>query len=352
MAGKPVPIPQTFTNFTGSGRPGEIPVTGGTYNPITQTFTPTPVQGQNQTTPVVPQGGPPPEDPAVTAAKIAAKQRQDEIDELNRQRRQATEGAVKAAFALYGLSSLFPIIQKYAQQGLTEDEIYLNLRNTAEYKARFPAMEALSLKGRAITEAAYVDYETKAAQLEQQYGYPKGMVSGSITDLLVGDVSLAELNDRMILSAADSITAPADLKQQLKDYYNVDPDQALKAYYLDPDRALPILQMQSATARIGVQATRQGVSGIDRTLAEELQGLGVSEAAAQKGFGVVASQAGFTAGKGETTDNVDLTRGAFGNAESAAKTERIASGRVGAFQQGGGFAETNKGVAGLASAAG
>jgi hypothetical protein len=78
----------------------------------------------------------------------------------------------------------------------------------------------------------------------------------------------------------------------------------------------------------------------------------VSEAAAQKGFGVVASQAGFTAGKGETTDNVDLTRGAFGNAESAAKTERIASGRVGAFQQGGGFAETNKGVAGLASAAG
>lgn len=298
-------------------------------------------------------GGPvtPPEDPAVTAAKIAAEQRQREVDAENQRRRDATEGAVKAAFSLYGLSSLFPMVQKYAQQGLTEDEIYLNLRSTAEYKARFPAMETLAGKGRAISEAAYVDYERKAAQLEQRYGYPDGLVAGQVTTLLVGDVSLDELNDRMVLSAADSLTAPEDLKQQIKDYYNVNPEQALKAYYLDPEVALPILQKQSASARIGVQATRQGVTGIERGLAEELQALGVSEAAALKGFGTVASEAGFTAGRGETTTNPELTRGAFGNAAAAAKTDRIAGSRVAGFQQGGGVAETKTGLTGLGSAA-
>jgi hypothetical protein len=329
---------------------------GKPYNPLTGYFDPnTPKVAAPAPTP-----GPPPVDPneaariaakgATDAARIAAEQRQREIDAENQRRKDATEGAIKAAFDQYGLSSLFPVVKEYAQQGLTEDEIYLKLRATAEYKNRFPAMETLAQKGRAISEAAYVDYERKAAQLEQQYGYPKGMVAGQITTLLVGDVSLNELNDRMVLSAADSITAPQDLKQQIKDYYNVDPDTALKAYYLDPEVALPILQKQSAAARIGVQATRQGVAGIDRTLAEELQAIGVSEAAAVKGFGTVAAEQAFTAGRGETATNPELTRGVFGNAEAAKKTERIASSRTGAFQSGGGFTETKQGVTGLGAA--
>jgi hypothetical protein len=131
----------------------------------------------------------------------------------------------------------------------------------------------------------------------------------------------------------------------------VDPDEALKGYYLDPDVALPILQKQSASARIGVQATRQGVTGIGRTLAEELQGIGISEEEARKGFGTVASQSAFTVGKGETQTNVGLTRGTFGNAEEQAATERIAGTRVNTFRGSSDFAATKEGVRAIGSSA-
>ena len=291
------------------------------------------------------------EDPRITAARIAAQQAQAQADAAAAQRKAATSAAVKAAFQQYGLGSLFPMIEQWAQQGLTEDAIYLNLRTTPEYAARFPAMAALSAKGRAISEAAYVDYERTAAQLSQRYGYPTGLIdSNIITTLLTGEVSAAELQSRMVISAADSLTAPADLKQEIKDYFGVDPETALKAYYLDPSIALPVLERQSAMARIGVNAVRQDVAGIDVGLAGELQDQGVTEAQAKQGFGQVAAERGFTYGKGETQDNKGLTRGTFGNAAEAAQTDRIKAARVGTFTGGGGFEQDKGGNVGLGSA--
>jgi hypothetical protein len=293
---------------------------------------------------------PPPEDPAVTAAKIAAEQRQKELEAQEQARKNMTEGAVKAAFDMYGLSSLFPLIQQYAQQGLTEDQIYLNLRGTDAYKARFPAMEQLSKDGRAITEAAYIDYERKAAQMEQMYGLPKGMVMGSITDLLVNDVSAMELQDRIVLASADSITAPEDLKRQIQDYYGIDGEEAMRAYYLDPDIALPILQKQSAAARIGVQAVRAGVNGVGRSLAEELQGLGVTEEAAGKGFQQVSYQSGLMAGRGDVASQDTLIGANLkGNAQDTNVVTRAATARKNRFAGGGGFETNKQGVAALGS---
>jgi hypothetical protein len=292
----------------------------------------------------------PGEDPQVTAAKIAATQAQAEADAENQRRKQLTEGAVKSAFHMYGLDSLFPLVSQYAQMGLTEDEIILNLRSTPEYNARFPAMATLSKEGRAITEGAYIDYERQAAELEQRYGFPKGMVMGSVTDLLIADIGGPELQDRLILASADSLTAPDDLKNQLSQFYGVESGEALRAYYLDPEKALPILQKQSASARIATQATRAGAAGISKSLAEELQGLGVSEEKAQQGFGKVVGQAGLSAGKGDvaTTDTlIDANLKDSANAQGAAM--RAGRSRVGRFQGGGGYVGNQKGISGLAS---
>lgn len=335
-----------------AGKPGDIPVTGGTYNPVTQVFTPTTTQeptGVVPSTPQTPQTQT--EDPQITAAKIAAAQRQAEIDAENQRRKDMTSGVVKAAFDMYGLSALFPLIQEYAQRGLTEEEIYMNLRNTEAYKARFPAMAELSNTGRAITEAAYVDYERKAAQMEQMYGLPKGMVMGSVTDLLIGDVSAVELQERILLASADSMTAPEDLKQTLSQYYGVDGEEALRGYYLEPDIALPILQKQSASARIGVQATRAGVNGVARSLAEELQGIGITEDQARTGFGRVADQSGLSAGKGDTAStDVLIDANLKNSAQAREATTRVAQGRVGRFAGGGQFASDKSGMAGLGTA--
>jgi hypothetical protein len=287
--------------------------------------------------------------PGTTTPAAATKSWEQLQAEAEDARRKAmTRDAVKAAFAQYGLSGLYPLIEQWAQQGLTEDAIYLQLRSTQEYKNRFPAMEGLSQKGRAITESQYVQYETQVAQIEQQYGFPKGMMMGQVTNLLLGDVSTVEVQDRAILAAADSLTAPDDLRQQLKEYYGVDPDEALKAYYLDPDVALPILKKQSAAARIGVQAARQGLDAVGKGLAEELQGIGVSEDQAKQGFATTAYQKGFGTSRGESADqNTRIAAILKGDAEAITTVERVKQGRVNRFEGGGAYVGSASGVAAL-----
>jgi hypothetical protein len=266
-------------------------------------------------------------------------------------RQRAAIDAVESAFAQYGLSSLFGKVREYAQQGLNADAIVLALRSTPEYKARFPAMQSLMDKGRAISESQYIDYERNTAAIEQRFGLPNGMLMGQVTNLLTNEVSLAELNDRVTLASADSLMAPQDLRDTLANYYGLDPETALAAYYLDPDIALPLLEKQSASARIGVWASRQGVAGVGVGLAEELQGLGVTEDRAQQGFGNVAAQSGLSAGRGDTASTGTLIDANLkGSTDAAAAAERAARGRVGRFAGSGGFAEGKSGVAGIGSA--
>ena len=265
-------------------------------------------------------------------------------------RQRAAIDAVQAAFAMYGLSSLFPKVEEYAKQGLNADAIVLMLRQTQEYKQRFPAMEALNAKGKAMTEAEYIDYEKAAGQIEQRYGLPKGMLMGQVTRLLTNEVSIAELNDRVTLASADSLQAPQDLRDTLRDYYNLDPDTALAAYYLDPEIALPLLEKQSAAARIGVWASRQGVGGVGVGLAEYLQGLGVTEDRAQQGFGNVKAQEGLMYGKGDVASLTGLVDVNVAGKEDAS-VERTARSRVGRFSGGGQYAQSKSGVSGLGGAA-
>ena len=256
--------------------------------------------------------------------------------------------AISGQFSAWGLGSLSGLIQQYAQQDYTAEAAAWMLRQTPEYKQRFPAMEALAAKGRAISEAEYINYEQNAAALEVRFGIPKGMILNNVTKLLTNEVSAAELQDRATLAASDSITAPADLKQQMKDYFGVD-QGGLTAYYLDPAIAMPMLEQQSAIARIGVESARQGVqTGLG--MASELQGKGVTEAQAQQGFQTVAQSQGLEAGKGEVVTQDELTRGTFGSATEATKIARVAGSRVGAFSGGGDFASEKSGVTGLAAA--
>jgi len=297
-----------------------------------------------------PQGTTPPP-PQKSAEDLYWEQRAAAEAAARTAAQDATAAAVQNLFESYGLSGMYNTILDYARRGYGADTILLHLRQTPEYKARFPAMEALNKQGRAMTEAQYVDYEKQAAAIEQRYGFPKGMVMGSVTDLLVGNVSAAELNDRAQIAVADSLQAPDDLKNTLRDYYGLDPETALRAYYLDPNKALPLLEKQSASARIGTWAARQGVTGVDRGLAEDLQGFGVTEAEAEQGFGRVAYQSGLGAGKGDVaTQSQRIDANLRGDATAIGAVERAASSRRGRFEGGGQFASSRQGMAGIGSA--
>jgi len=264
-------------------------------------------------------------------------------------RQQNAIATMKAALSDFGLMSLYNRVVNFIKEGYEPDAVMVLLRTTPEYKQRFPAMEALAEKGRAISEAEYIDYEKSAAGLERRYGLPEGMLMGSVTDLLTNEVSASELNDRVILASAASIQAPDDVKSTFRDFYGID-DGGMTAYFLDPDRATPLLEKQYATSLIGVEAARQGV-GIDVYGAENLQELGISQEEARTGFGRVSRAQPLTRGRGDVVSTDQLISGTFGQDEKALQDiERAARARTGRFGGGGAVAGTTRGVTGAGTA--
>jgi hypothetical protein len=266
-----------------------------------------------------------------------------------REQRQIIEN-VQAVFSQYGLSSLNGLIAQYARQDMSAAAIEIALRQTQQYKARFPAMEALAAKGRAISEAEYIAYERTASSLERQYGLPSDMLMNNVTDLITNEVSASELNDRVVLASSAAIQAPEDFRQTMTDFYGID-SGGLTAYFLDPDVATPLLEKQYATSLIGTEARRQGV-GVDVYGAENLQELGISQEQARVGFGQVARSQPLTEGRGDTVTQQQLIGGTFGATQAETRAvERARAGRVGRFQQGGQLTSSREGVTGAGTTA-
>lgn len=265
-------------------------------------------------------------------------------------RQQNAIATMKALLTDYGLTALYDRVVGFIKEGYDADAVMVLIRTTPEYKQRFPAMEALAKQGRAISEGEYIDYEKTASGLERRYGLPEGMLMGNVTDLLTNEVSATELNDRVMLASAASIQAPDDVKNTFRDYYGVS-EGGLTAYFLDPEKATPLLEKQYAASLIGVEAARQGV-GMDVYGSENLQALGVSQEQARQGFGQVARGMSLTEGRGDVVSQQQLISGTFAQDENALKAiERASKARTGRFQEGGSYAATTGGVGGLGSAA-
>lgn len=263
------------------------------------------------------------------------------------QQRQSIADTITAMFSRYGLGSLAGTILSYAKQGMSGDAIAMAIRQTGEYKARFPAMDALAAKGRAISEAAYIEYESTAASLERQYGLPTGMLTNSVTNLLTNEVSAAEMSDRVQLASAGSILAPDDFKAEMKRQFGVD-QGGLTAYYLDPTIAQPLLEKQYAMGLIGTEAQRQGIRDLQVETISALQAQGITQSQAKQGFGQVAASEGLTQGKGDTVTQSELVGATFGtDPGAAASVERAAKAKRASFDGGGGFATDKGGITGL-----
>lgn len=258
---------------------------------------------------------------------------------------------LNAAFKEYGLESLYGKIEEYVRKDYNADAISMMLRDTSEYQARFPAMKALSDKKRAITEGEYIAFERNAAQLERSYGLPSGMLGpDAVTRLLTNEVSAKELEDRVVMAAAASYSVDATVRDQFQKFYGIG-SGGLAAYFLDPERATPLLNKQFVSSQIGAEAARQAIE-VGAQTAEELQALGVTVEAAREGFGKVAGQQSLTQGRGDIVTQNDLIGANLKGSEQARKDlERAIGGRLGRFQGGGEFLTTQQGAVGLGSAA-
>jgi hypothetical protein len=251
----------------------------------------------------------------------------------------------------YGLSSLMGKIESFVKDGLDGDAVLAMIRDTPEYKTRFPAMAALSAKQRAISESEYIEFERNASQLERAYGLPTGMLgTDTITNLLTNEVSANELEQRVTLAAAGAFQASAEVRDTFSRFYGID-SGGLTAYFLDPDKALPLLNKQYASSQIGAEAQMQDFN-ITAGLAEQLTDAGIGREEARAGFSETARRRGFTQGRGDVVTQDQLISGTLmNNQESMQAIERTQKGRIGRFQEGGSFAASAQGVTGLGSAA-
>jgi hypothetical protein len=312
-----------------------------------------PAAGQTIQPAVVPRDTGPSQADLQAQADKAAMDRQLQQQQYERETRQrAIIGTLRAAFADYGLGDLFPEIERYARQDLTEGAILLELRKTQAYKNRFPAMEALARKGRVLTEGEYIAFERNAAQLERAYGLPAGMLDNRATigELLTNEVSGRELEERVTLAAAGAFQTSQEMRDTFQRFYGIG-SGGLTAYFLDPEKALPLLNKQFVSSQIGAEAAMQDIT-IESRLAEELVTSGVDQARAREGFGQVRQLRGLSAGRGDVASQEQLIGASLqGQQDAAESVRRVQAARVGRFQQGGGAIASQQGVTGAGTAA-
>jgi hypothetical protein len=196
--------------------------------------------------------------------------------------------AITNLFSSYGLQSLAGKIFEYIQNGYSAETISILLQDTTEYKQRFAGNDLRKQKGLPVlSPAEYLSTESSYRQLMRQAGLPQGFYdqSSDFNDFIGKDVSPTELKSRVDLASQATALASPEYKNALQKMYGIN-DSALTAYFLDEDRALPILQKQAAAAAIGAEALKRGLDVSTR--AEDYALAGVTEQQAANAYGTIA----------------------------------------------------------------
>jgi hypothetical protein len=199
-------------------------------------------------------------------------------------------------FQQYGLGALVEPLKGFITEGLSPAEFTLRLRDTDAYRKRFAANQARIQKGlSALSEAEYIGLEDQYQNVMRQYGLPESYYTRGemgrqqgFEKFIAGDVSAAELEDRIQTAQNRVVNAAPEVAQSLREFYPDITNGDILAYALDPDQALTNIKRKVTAAEIGAGARQAGLgAGVSR--AEELARYGVTGAQAREGFQAVAS---------------------------------------------------------------
>jgi hypothetical protein len=202
---------------------------------------------------------------------------------------------LKMEFEQYGLGSLVTDIRDLLINNTPVSEFGLRLRGTDAYKERFKANEARIGAGlAALSPAEYVALEDQYQNVMRNYGLPASYYTKDKTGkqvgfekFIAGDVSAAELEDRISTAQKRVINANPEVSQALRAFYPDITNGDILAYTLDPSQGLEAIKRKVTAAEIGGAAMAQGLStGAERAM--QLAGYGVTKEQAQQGFQTVA----------------------------------------------------------------
>jgi hypothetical protein len=249
--------------------------------------------GSGVVTPVASTG---PTDAEILARERELQRQQDAAAEAERKRRtgQSAFDLLLAEFNRYGLGTLLDDVKDLIITGADEASLTLALRQTKAYQARFAANKDRIAKGlRALSEAEYVTLEDQYQNVMRNYGLPATYYTKDATGkqagfekFIAGDVSAAELEDRIAIAQKRVIDAPPQVKEALRQFYPDIKDGEILAYTLDPEKGLADIQKKVLAAEIGGAAMGAKL-GATAARSEELARYGVTAETARQGFGAI-----------------------------------------------------------------
>ena len=155
--------------------------------------------------------------------------------------------------------------------------VALQLRRSEEFQERFKGMELRNENGHAaISPAEYVALERAYKQTMMAAGLPRNFYDSpdDLAEFIGNDVAQAEFTQRVSLAAEAARSVDPNLKTQLQSMYGVgiENDGELVAYFLDPDRAVDVIEQRLQLEAAGLSAAALGTmgSGLTAQTAERL----------------------------------------------------------------------------------
>jgi hypothetical protein len=197
------------------------------------------------------------------AVKVAAK---DKLINLFK-----SQGIEDEAFATF--------ISNNIMNDVSEAQTLIELYEQPAYKLRFPGMAKLRTKNRTITEAQYIGLENQIVETLRFFDLPPGFYDDRATmgKMIENEVSPKEVQDRAQMAQDLARAADPNVRNALMDFYKVG-EGAITAYFLNADKALPLLQKSAKAAEIAGIGKTYGFADFGMAEAEQL---GVQDAYAK-----------------------------------------------------------------------
>lgn len=272
----------------------------------------------------------------------------------------SAKAIIQRALDEYGLGGLGDRLWQQYLGGAPMEQIFLDLRKTPEWTAIYGVINEAAKKGIDLNESMVRANRAAYASLARQYQLPPGFYDSQddFDRLILANRSPVELREDLDLYQSVAMQAPADVVSELQSIYGMTAGDLI-AFWAEPDKAEPLLRRRQAVAGAGIsaQARRAGFGSLNRTEADELVRLGVSDDAAAQGFATLAeSRELFGVLPGEEGSERAIGRdeqlgAAFRNDTAARRRISLrARQRVAAFAGGGGFAGDRQGLSGIGAA--
>jgi hypothetical protein len=256
----------------------------------------------------------------------------------------------------YGLGALKSWAWKAVQSGDPTSKIIQDLRDQPAYKTRFAIIEARRKAGLpAMSEAEVFAYENAIREIVRRAGLPAALFAKpkDFLKLAERDISPIEVSARIEDGFSRVRNAPAAVRDAFGAMYGIHGDANLAAFFLDPDRAEPILLRQAEAARISGFGTFFDLE-LGKERAEQIAQAGRTSEDAEAAFAQVDRlRPIFDESVTEREDltpereGLDAALGLAGGAERA--IDRRVRTRTAALAGGGGAAGSSQGL-GLGSA--